>query len=108
MSAFDLIDEYGLTLGQARVLAALAEGRLDRAGIADLANRGRVTKRTTVVLVTQLKRILGARGIRISTVHGDGYSMDAASCAVVMNILNRGKASGGVMPVADSVAESAT
>lgn len=108
MSAFDLIDEYGLTLGQARVLAALAEGRLDKAGIVHLAQQGRVTERTTVVLVTQLKRILGARGVRISTVRENGYTMDAASCAVVMNILNRGKASGGVMPVADSVAESAT
>jgi len=104
MSAFDLIDEYGLTLGQARVLSALAEGRLDRAGITDLANRGRVTKRTTVVLVTQLKRILGARGIRISTVHGDGYSMDADSCAVVLDILNRGKASGGAVPAASDAA----
>lgn len=90
MSAFDVIDEFGLTYGHGRLLVALAKaGRLDKKGISKLRASAGVSEDTVSTHISKIRKMLSGRGIRIKTVHNIGYEMDEDSRSIVLEILNR-------------------
>ena len=90
MSDFDVIDEFGLKYMQGRFLVSLARaGRLDKSDLSNLKFVSGIAETSVCNIVADLRKLLRHRGVKITTVHGVGYELDAESRAIVLEILNR-------------------